>query len=264
MCGIALTLSSGSKIAFSTELLDRLQRRGPDHIGNLSLAYPRGSLSFISSVLSLRSEDLVRQPLKDPGTGSILCWNGEAWKLDDKAIDGNDTKVVLDLLVEATVSHDLLLPFGHDINIKEAIVNALRRISGPYAFIFFDARHSKVFYGRDPLGRRSLLRCKEPDGSLMLSSVSSSSLSGTWTEVEANGIYVISAESTDGFDPIESHIVWPVMADHASTVSKRAQTFVWKNTLTFSLSCAFLSTIHAQIHYRYLDSISVSRLLILS
>ncbi|KAL8908252.1 MAG: hypothetical protein Q9171_005532 [Xanthocarpia ochracea] len=164
------------------------------------------------------SEGLVRQPLKDPGTGSILCWNGEAWKLDDKAIDGNDTEVVLDLLVKATASHDLLLSLGHDINIDEAIINALSRISGPYAFIFYDARHSKVFYGRDPLGRRSLLRCKERDGSLMVSSVSSSSLSGTWTEVEANGVYVISAESTDDFDPIESHIAWPVMGDHASAL----------------------------------------------
>ncbi|KAL8753670.1 MAG: hypothetical protein Q9199_004890 [Rusavskia elegans] len=209
MCGIFFTYSSGSELVPSTELLDRLKGRGPDHIGKTSPKCPNGSLSFISSVLALRSEGLVRQPLNDSHTGSVLCWSGEAWFLDDKVIIGNDTKVVFDLLLQATASIDPLSCPGQKDQVDEAVVNALSRISGPYAFIYYDARHCKVFHGRDPLGRRSLLSCKWRDGIMVSSVPCTASPGGNWTEVEANGIYAISSDSTESLRPLESHIAWP-------------------------------------------------------
>ena len=34
---------------------------------------------------------------------------------------------------------------------------AIRNIEGPYAFIYYQALHHRVYFARDPLGRRSLL-----------------------------------------------------------------------------------------------------------
>ncbi|KAL8771123.1 MAG: hypothetical protein Q9209_003294 [Squamulea sp. 1 TL-2023] len=219
MCGISVTYRRGSQVSLPTDLVERLQRRGPDHIGNIPVEFANGSLFFVSSVLSLRSKNPVIQPLKDPHTGSILCWNGEAWKLDDRVINGNDTEVVLGVLLQATASYDSQATLGYKDKVEEAVVNALSRILGPYAFIYYDARHCKVFYGRDRLGRRSLLTCRGQDDSLMVSSVPCSSSSGIWTEVEANGIYVISAETTKELKPLESHIAWPVTEDQPSVLS---------------------------------------------
>ncbi|KAL8736299.1 MAG: hypothetical protein Q9166_000454 [cf. Caloplaca sp. 2 TL-2023] len=238
MCGIFFSYGY-TDIAISTDLHNTLQRRGPDHIKQLSVKNVSGDFSFVSSVLSLRGEELVRQPLKDPLSGSILCWNGEAWKLDDKDIDGNDTEAVFHILLEATASQDFSLTTGDKNEVDEAFINALHRISGPYAFIFYDAKHGKVFYGRDPLGRRSLLTSKGQNGSLMVSSVSSSSSGVIWTEVEANGIYVIdcSRECIGKAEVVEKRITWPILHDNPKAVSKVTQPIALLLTdLPFKLS----------------------------
>ncbi|KAL8997242.1 MAG: hypothetical protein Q9169_003435 [Polycauliona sp. 2 TL-2023] len=209
MCGIFFTNSNGLDVAPSIELLDRLSRRGPDHLGRTTAKCSIGSLSFISSVLSLRSGGLVEQPLSDPRTGSVLCFNGEAWHLDNAVIRGNDTRVVFDLLLQATASADPLLLFGRGNQVDQAVVNALSRISGPFAFIYYDAIHSKVFYGRDPIGRRSLLTYNGEEGFMVSSIPFAASSAGTWSEVEANGIYAISSELDETSRPLESRIAWP-------------------------------------------------------
>ncbi|KAI4101924.1 MAG: hypothetical protein LQ339_004814 [Xanthoria mediterranea] len=225
MCGIFFTYSSGSELAPSTELLHRLQCRGPDHVGKTSSKCSNGSLLFISSVLSLRGECLIGQPLNDPHTGSVLCFNGEAWSLDDgNYILGNDTEVVLDLLLQATASVDPLPLSAQQDQADEAVINALSRISGPYAFIYYDARHRIVFYGRDPLGRRSLLSCKWRDGIMVSSVPCTASAGGDWTEVEANGIYAISSDSTESSEPLERHIAWPTIGNHPAALR------LWKKT----------------------------------
>ncbi|KAL8693308.1 MAG: hypothetical protein Q9224_003777 [Gallowayella concinna] len=206
MCGILFLHSFNTDVSLSTDLLGCLQRRGPDHTRGVSVRHFSGSFYFFSSVLSLRGDSVARQPLEDPVTGSILCWNGEGWRFDDKVILGNDTEAVFDILLKAAAT---------EYEINEAIVNVLHRISGPYAFVFYDARHRKIFYGRDPLGRRSLLTSKGQDGSFTISSISGSSSSRTWTEVEANGIYTFSSSgsSSEDFEVVEEHITWPILED---------------------------------------------------
>ncbi|KAL8803462.1 MAG: hypothetical protein Q9182_003159 [Xanthomendoza sp. 2 TL-2023] len=217
MCGIWFSYGPDTDVSPSTDVFDCLQRRGPDHTKGISVRQFSRSFYFFSSVLSLRGDSVVRQPLEDPVSGSILCWNGEGWKYDDNVILGNDTEAVFDILLKATAD---------EYKADEAIVNALHRISGPYAFVFHDAKHRKVFYGRDPLGRRSLLTRKGQDGSFTISSVSSSSSSDTWTEVEANGIYMTSysGNSSADFDIVEEHIAWPVPNDKSKAVSIDPQT----------------------------------------
>lgn len=91
---------------------------------------------------------------------------------------GNDTEAVLGLLLNASLSRPKL---GHD-----SVLEALRSIEGPFAFIYFDKPSKYLYYGRDRLGRRSLLvNAKDP---FILSSVADSP-SDDWAEVEADGCY---------------------------------------------------------------------------
>lgn len=210
MCGICFTYGGESILEQSSNLVERLRCRGPDYFGHISIAHPSGSLGFIASVLSLRGEILIKQPLQDPSSKSVLCWNGEAWKIHDRPIDGNDAEAVFKNLLQVGEPGNITTESPEQINIENAVVQALSDISGPYAFVFYHADSGKIFYGRDFLGRRSLLRSKGQDGSIILSSVSGGSSTEAWTEVEANGIYVIDLPSVSDKDSstIERHIAW--------------------------------------------------------
>lgn len=71
---------------------------------------------------------------------------------------------------------------------QEAILSIFSRIEGPYAFVFWQAATRKLWFGRDCLGRRSLLMHRQSD-LLLLSSVGL--VSEAWEELAANGIYCI-------------------------------------------------------------------------
>jgi asparagine synthetase B (glutamine-hydrolysing) len=137
-------------------------------------------LTFTSTVLSLRGDHVTKQPFQDGNTGSVLCWNGEAWKIDGRFVQGNDGEAVFALLSEASCS---------GTGAGEAVLQALRSIEGPFAFVFFDAHSKTLYFGRDRLGRRSLLLCHDDvEGSLAISSVAET-CDAKWKEVEADGIY---------------------------------------------------------------------------
>ena len=122
----------------------------------------------------------------------MLCWNGEAWKIDGRAVKGNDGEAIFALLTEASVSA---------AGDEAAIVNVLRSIRGPFAFVYFDNPSGRVYFGRDRLGRRSLLTfSNKDDQSLTISSISGS-CDSLWKEVEADGIYIcnILGHSRDSF-----------------------------------------------------------------
>ena len=57
--------------------------------------------------------------------------------------------------------------------------------------MFYDATNNHIYYGRDCLGRRSLLQKSTPDGALVLSSVCDNATGEAWAEVEADGIYFV-------------------------------------------------------------------------
>ncbi|KAI9171495.1 asparagine synthase-like protein [Paramyrothecium foliicola] len=167
----------------SSELLRRLTKRGPDHIGTVEVqlgeANQRLFTSFTSTVLALRGDHIAQQPLVNHDTDSVLCWNGEAWRIHGRAVEGNDGEAVLQLLTEAT----------HSAGGQGAILDALRAIEGPFAFIYLDKPARRMYYGRDRLGRRSLLF--KQDDTFSLSSIADAPADG-WHEVEANGFYSVS------------------------------------------------------------------------
>jgi asparagine synthetase B (glutamine-hydrolysing) len=70
----------------------------------------------------------------------------------------------------------------------------LRSIQGPFAFVFFSKTRDRLYFGRDRLGRRSLLM-SQSESTLKLSSVADEPHEG-WTEVEADGFYTIDVRPT--------------------------------------------------------------------
>ncbi|KAF2834438.1 asparagine synthase related protein [Patellaria atrata CBS 101060] len=205
MCGIFFSLSSSDFIVPSPQTLRRLQSRGPDstrehRVEIQTLGFTQSGtfyLCFVSTVLSLRGENIVAQPLVDDATGSVLCWNGEAWKVNGSPIDGNDSKAVFDLLLQVSATTKALSPDGNSGPASKNILDAISSIAGPYAFVFYDAPFRRILYGRDCLGRRSLLfRADRTDEITLCSIADIPTTRGSWHEVEADGLYVLGLNDT--------------------------------------------------------------------
>ena len=228
MCGIFISCSQKEHEAPSEKLLDDLKKRGPDHVGikprTASLEnttrymsrYHIWHLNFVSTVLSLRGDCIVRQPLEDPKSGCLLCWNGEAWKINNKIVKGNDAEAVFSLLLNAAqpYSTDVNNEFYSDDQCVQNIFKAIASIAGPFAFVFLDAKSNRIFYGRDALGRRSLLSKSYEAGSFAIASVSDATENDGWIEVEADGINMLHlgasgaslSQRSDGI----THIPWAI------------------------------------------------------
>ena len=187
MCGIFAAITTATQCPISKTLEQRLRNRGPDHLGTVTTRLRPGdgvssafTLNLTSTVLSLRGDHIATQPLVHETSGSVLCWNGEAWKIRGQVVHGNDAEAVFSLLSEAGRS-------SLDDNGKR-VLDSIREIEGPFAFIYFDQPAGRLYYGRDRLGRRSLL--VNPGEPFLLASISDCSDPG-WTEVEADGIYTL-------------------------------------------------------------------------
>lgn len=191
MCGIHVAIShSRDETILPPFLKDCLCNRGPDHFGQATTRLPTSVpdtdsdafLTFTSTVLSLRGDHVTKQPFQNNSSGSVLCWNGEAWRIDGRPVRGNDGEAIFALLTNASMS---------GARNTDAIVDVLRSIEGPFAFVYYDSPSETLYFGRDRLGRRSLLiRQDVGDLSLVISSVAET-CDESWKEVEADGIYSI-------------------------------------------------------------------------
>ncbi|KAK8163365.1 asparagine synthase related protein [Phyllosticta citribraziliensis] len=182
MCGIFASISRHDPIHPDPTVTRLLRNRGPDSQQTLVRSVDGCHLVLHATVLALRGTSIVSQPLLDRDSGSVLCWNGEAWEIDREPVLGNDSEAVLDLFVDACHNG--------------GIARAISRIRGPYAFVFYDAPHRRLYFGRDCLGRRSLLLAEQA-GNLMLSSICDYKVSNEWREVEADGIFFVDLDHAD-------------------------------------------------------------------
>ena len=149
---------------------------------------------------------MAKQPLVDEPSGSILCWNGEAWKIGGELVRGNDGEAVLALLTEAS----------RETKDDDGVLKALRTIEGPFSFIYFDKPVNRLYYGRDRLGRRSLL--VTPGSPFSLSSIAETPVDGC-SEVEADGCYTIQLDHGDlGTDLVPTRHDWANDTTLVSTV----------------------------------------------
>ncbi|EME87587.1 uncharacterized protein MYCFIDRAFT_75429 [Pseudocercospora fijiensis CIRAD86] len=192
MCGIFCSISRRRSIQPSDAVRQHLRSRGPDASNQICITTEKSTqqcrLVLHSTVLSLRGHSTTEQPFRTSHSDSILCWNGEAWTISGKRPAGNDTSAMYDLLCSATSA---TTDAAHQ---ARAVSKALSAVAGPYAFAFYADSSSRLFFARDLLGRRSLLRKVTSSGDVLLSSIADGSADASWTEVEADGIYCIDLE----------------------------------------------------------------------
>ncbi|RDW94110.1 asparagine synthetase domain-containing protein [Aspergillus mulundensis] len=228
MCGIFFSLSAAENpVLLDKDLRYLLTKRGPDEgsysIGvrgaGLNLFNHEGSgriwLSFASTVLAMRGEDIIRQPLTDSGrTGSIFAWNGDAWKIDGQPIpERNDTQIVFNHFLQATTQDYSSEDYNAVSNPVQRMADAISKITGPFAFVFYDAVNFRLYFGRDCLGRRSLLWGLDEAGNFTLCSLSDASSPSSFQEVEADGIYMIEFEDDQNADPEPAPAAGPLRFD---------------------------------------------------
>ncbi|OAX81331.1 hypothetical protein ACJ72_04329 [Emergomyces africanus] len=211
MCGIFFSLSARGYVHPDEETTQLLQNRGPDSLKKhtLKLQRPKRTgqnleftpsslyLTYVSTVLALRGDSLQAQPLVDPTSQSVLCWNGEAWKIHNNPLQGNDAQRIFQLLLEAIQPSDspdgLLSSQTMESQYLIKVADALGAISGPFSFVFYDGYRQRVFYGRDCLGRRALLNGWDSAGNFKISSVCDGTFPNPFEEVETDGIHMIDA-----------------------------------------------------------------------
>lgn len=212
MCGIFFSICKNDYYKPDRITVNRLKARGPDSFHLLNIRAPekhgldrvsadpqKGNfyLTFVSTVLSLRGDYVQTQPLIDAATQSVFCWNGEAWKIDGHDFAGNDTYQIFQLFLKTLRSPSRILsnsqPESAGIG-ASSLLQRLTHVSGPYSFILYDAISSRIIYGRDCLGRRSLL-IKHEDDDLVISSIRDDVQSTGWSEVATNGIQIIDLKS---------------------------------------------------------------------
>ncbi|VDC01867.1 unnamed protein product [Peniophora sp. CBMAI 1063] len=162
MCGICVSISFAQGKASDVDstgrdhVYDTLKKelqlanaaRGPDaqrsHIENLTGTAACGlSLECYSSELWLRGDSPIVQPHVHPDTGNVLCWNGEIFDGLNISVHENDGA-----RLSAALS---------SLSSPEQLVELFGALEGPYAFAFYHRASRRLFFARDPLGRRSLL-----------------------------------------------------------------------------------------------------------
>ena len=206
MCGIYCAISHSPhppNLGLGIENL--LRQRGPDHFGIVDKVFEVGDgrkvyLRFAASVLALRREEhgeVVRQPLVLPDDRGLLCWNGEAWKYDGQVIETPDTAFVAERLSEIR---------DDDPTFHRKTLDILGGIRGPFALIYWNRARGVLYFGRDCVGRRSIVRAKIGDGGVILSSIPDFGVAKEWEEVDADGIYTLDVRALDAGHDVEKCI----------------------------------------------------------
>lgn len=132
---------------------------------------------FAANVLWLQGNEICVQPIENDN--SVLLYNGDIFEsskisADEKSVCG-DTSCFLRALEDMN-EHDMM--------------SRLSAMEGPYAFVYFDKKQYKLFFGRDKFGRRSLLVGKSKiNGSIILTSVAKRKTDYEFMELPANGIF---------------------------------------------------------------------------
>ncbi|KAK9479096.1 asparagine synthase-domain-containing protein [Lipomyces japonicus] len=183
MCGIffsaASALSAPDDISLlKVGVLKSLQCRGPDCSNTIHIQRNANQeLIFHSTVLSMRdpmtSQPLVKQSDILQFNGELYSFTGDLAGLDFELSHGNDTFVLLDSFL------------------RVGVLSTIKHVRGEYAFVFYDSSTGCVWFGRDCIGRRSLLINKSHRDGIAISSIPPQvpGLREHWEEVPAGEIY---------------------------------------------------------------------------
>ncbi|GAA5843113.1 hypothetical protein JCM9279_001866 [Rhodotorula babjevae] len=148
-------------------------------------------LDFYASVLHMRGDNLTTQPLVRDG--DVFLWNGEVFDGLEVSPHENDGQKLFD-----QIQH-----YG-----PSRFFAAIRDVEGPYAFVFYQASTERIYFARDPLGRRSLLfHLPTPDSpAFLLASTApvGDSPPQDWTEVATDAVHCIDLRGGDPLSSLQS------------------------------------------------------------
>ncbi|CAK9300828.1 unnamed protein product [Gordionus sp. m RMFG-2023] len=151
MCGIFCYIHDKENFLNTQYIRDQLHKRGPDCLNSYNISIDSYEINFVASVLHIRGKDICKQP--QISNHNILLWNGEIFDGIDLTSNQSDTEILFKLL-----DHE-------DTNL------VFNKLKGPFAFIYWQSNKNILWFGKDVIGRRSLLLSKNINGSLILSSI---------------------------------------------------------------------------------------------
>ncbi|ESP05301.1 hypothetical protein LOTGIDRAFT_181114 [Lottia gigantea] len=200
MCGICCILGYSKQSDVKTYNEKYIYARGPDAKKSRFIQVNDSAhLQLSGYVLHLRGR-FTPQPLLDEN-GNCLLWNGEVFDGLQVKEDENDTEIISDKLYHCKTQQDILDVFD--------------TIQGPWAFIYWQECYKKLWFGRDKLGRRSLLWHIPQNDSDCFSISSVQIHSHKFSEIPAVGIFCM--ELNEKLDTENLHVelfpwkfcVWP-------------------------------------------------------
>lgn len=150
--------------------------RGPDSQRSVLMKTTVYGLpcELVASVLHLRGIKMTKQPVINSMLNEAFMWNGEIFNSDFLA-DNNYRS-------DTAILGEYLFNRPPNVSVEERIKEAMPKISGPWSFVFLDPDEDTVFFGRDFLGRRSLMY-NLSGVCLTLASTGYTSGNRLWTEV---------------------------------------------------------------------------------
>lgn len=219
-----------------------LAHRGPDAQNELVLACPHQPsvvCHFYATLLWLRGVQPVIQPLTDESHTAppkhVLLWNGDVFG-GSPLIQShqNDTRVILDTLKTTD---------GNAVE-DDRVPDVFAQIQGPFAFVYWRVDAGKIWFGRDPLGRQSLLIGQDPRRLVLSSVVDSNELA--MNELPALGIYELDLALLGQPGSIQIH-AWRerVNIDHLDSRFIRSDrtlrsSVLWESALTPELTSPYV------------------------
>ncbi|XP_023288091.1 asparagine synthetase domain-containing protein 1 isoform X2 [Orussus abietinus] len=121
----------------------------------------------------MQGDKCLIQPCID-STGNVLLWNGDIFSGNLASDNTCDTITVL-----------------NNFELSDNISQILKDVEGPYSFVYFQRHKNLLYFGRDCIGRHSLLiKLNLERNFIMLTSAASKNVNGI-IEVPAIGIFVI-------------------------------------------------------------------------
>lgn len=171
MCGIYFIENNNSSLNIRN-YLNILKRRGP----NCSKISNVLNCEFGAYVLWQQGAKPFQQPCVDENEQHILIFNGDIFSTRDN-MNESDTEWLFKQLKSCNNDQDYLHLF--------------QNIQGPFAFIYLNVENNLLWFGRDSLGRNSLLLSKSEHNGLILSSTLSKTLKeyNSVIELPALGIF---------------------------------------------------------------------------
>ncbi|CAG8454408.1 1846_t:CDS:10 [Ambispora gerdemannii] len=114
-------------------------------------------LEFYGATLHLRGQNLMKQPVRD--NDRVLLWNGEIFDGIEVSKHENDTEKLFEALKSCDQAAANVNNMRNNSERDELnpIAQTLAKIEGPFSFVYWESSRRKLWFGRDCLGRRSLL-----------------------------------------------------------------------------------------------------------